>query len=50
LKGENNMFALTCSCGSTEFVYDSEEGFECVECGTEYTENEAGKHLLEVEE
>lgn len=42
------MFTLTCSCGSTDFEFNSE--FECLECGTVYSEQEAGSHLLETEE
>jgi hypothetical protein len=50
LKGDIKMFVLKCSCGSTDFKYDLEEGFTCTDCGEIYNEEEAGKHLIEVEE
>jgi len=39
-------FVLTCGCGSTDFRYDEKKGFICKECGTGYTEEEAGHELL----
>jgi hypothetical protein len=44
------MFTLICSCGSTDFHYDSESGFTCRHCGRIYTEKEAGEHLLQLAE
>jgi uncharacterized Zn ribbon protein len=43
-------YVLTCGCTSTDFTYHTEEGFTCNDCGTQYSEEEAGKHLLEEEE
>lgn len=44
------MYVLECSCGNREFAYDDETGFECLSCGEVYTEEEAGKNLIGVEE
>ena len=41
-------FALICLCGSEDFEYlDKYSCFICTSCDTEYSEEEAGKHLLE---
>lgn len=39
-------FTLFCSCGSDRFKYTEEDGFTCLDCNNQYTEEEAGRNLL----
>lgn len=41
-----SQYVLQCSCDSTDFTYLMATGkFVCNDCGEEYSEEEAGKHL-----
>jgi len=45
------MYQLQCDCGSYEFDYDCDKVlFTCKECEWKVDEDEAGKHLIQVNE